>query len=236
MDIFKDIKFNKQITVVLGHYGSGKTEFSINLAMFYKSIGNKTALVDLDIANVYFRSREKQNLLVDKGIDVYAGAYRHEITAEMPAIDSGIKKPLEDISCRTVIDVGGDQSGARILMQFQKYLARGTSEMLCVINANRPETETAEGAVLHIERIEQEIGMKINGLVNNTHLLKETRIEDILKGKSVCDEISELLGIPVKCHCCVENLIGKLEKFRFDGDRFVICPIKLYMRPSWLDA
>ncbi len=230
------MEFNKQITVVLGHYGSGKTEFSINLAMFYKSIGKKTALVDLDIANVYFRSREKQDLLESNGIEVYAGAYRHEITAELPAIDSGIKKPLEDPGCSTIIDVGGNQSGAKVLKQFQKYLSEETTEMLCVINANRPETQTSKGAVAHLRQIEEEIGMRIHGIINNTHLLKETGVEDILTGKSVCEEISEQLGIPIRCHCCIENIIKELEKLDLNKNPFVICPIKLYMRPSWLDA
>ena len=48
---------------VLGHYGSGKTEFSVNYAMHLKRSGVKTALLDLDIANPYFRSRERQKML-----------------------------------------------------------------------------------------------------------------------------------------------------------------------------
>ena len=43
---------------VLGHYGSGKTEFSVNYAMHLKRSGVKTALLDLDIANPYFRSKQ----------------------------------------------------------------------------------------------------------------------------------------------------------------------------------
>ena len=50
---------DKRIKIVIGHYGSGKTEFSVNYALKLKSLGEKVALVDLDVVNLYFRSREK---------------------------------------------------------------------------------------------------------------------------------------------------------------------------------
>lgn len=194
-------------------------------------------MADLDIANVYFRSRERQDLLARKGVEVYAGAFGHEITAELPAIDPAIRKPLEDRDCYTVIDAGGDQSGARILVQFSKYLCGEDAEMLCVVNANRPETETAEGVLRHIRQIEAETGISIRGLVNNTHLLKETRIDDILKGYELCKEVSLRLGIPVRYHCCREDLCEKLQETgKISEDNSVVFPMELYMRPSWLDA
>lgn len=226
----------KRLTIVTGHYGSGKTEFSVNLAMQLALRGYRTALVDLDIANVYFRSRERQQQLEEQGIEVHSNAYHRDISADLPALAASIRKPLEDKTIYTVIDVGGDDSGARILKQFSKYFTKEEAELLCVINANRPETDTTEGALSHLARIEKETGLMVDGLVNNTHLLRETQFSDIEKGEALCSSISEYRHIPVLYHCCAEQFEDALledAKGRFDPT--AIFPMKLYMRPTWLD-
>ena len=55
--------FPHRLTIVTGHYGTGKTEFSVNLALALAKEGRPVALADLDIVNPYFRSRERRSLL-----------------------------------------------------------------------------------------------------------------------------------------------------------------------------
>ena len=50
---------DKRIRIIIGHYGSGKSEFSINYAVKLAEMGRKVTLADIDIVNMYFRSREK---------------------------------------------------------------------------------------------------------------------------------------------------------------------------------
>ncbi|MFA5637245.1 MAG: ATP-binding protein [Anaerovoracaceae bacterium] len=226
---------DKRIRIIVGHYGSGKTEFAVNYAVKMAELGRKTSLVDLDIANTYFRSRERQALLEDKGVLVYSNTFGYDITADLPAISSRIRAPLEDVECNTIVDAGGDDSGARILVQFKKYFTGEQSEMLCVINANRPETSTVDRALSHITRIEKETSLKVSGIVNNTHLIKETVSEDILKGYELARGVSKVLKIPIKYNCCVEHLVEDLTGKTRDLDDFNIFPIKLYMRENWMD-
>jgi hypothetical protein len=225
----------KRIRVIVGHYGSGKTEFSVNYALQLAEQGQKTALADLDIANPYFRSRERQQLLEGKGIKVYSNTFGYDITADLPAITAKLKAPLEDASCQTVVDAGGDDLGARILIQFDKYLKGTDCDLLCVVNVNRPETSTVEGALGHIKRIESETNLKVTGLINNTHKLMETSAEDMVKGYYICKELSSILHIPLKYNCCVEGLMGDLKAKTSGIQDFKIFPIKLYMRDNWLD-
>lgn len=226
----------KRITIITGHYGSGKTEFSVNYALGLADQNIRTALIDLDIANVYFRSRERKELLEERGVEVHSNAFQYDITADLPALSPAIRKPLEDNNCHSVIDVGGDESGARILNQFSKYFIDDETQLLCVINANRPETKSVEGALSHIQRIQDEIGLSVNGLVNNTHLLMETQIEDIYKGNEICKSLSDKLAVPVVYNCCVDNLCTEfIENYKELTDDIVLFPMKLYMRPMWLD-
>lgn len=222
--------------VVLGHYGSGKTEFSVNYALHLKKTNDCVALLDLDIANPYFRSRERQRMLEDSGINVYFNEYEYDIAEDLPAITAKIRAPLENESFDTVVDVGGNDSGARIINQFRKYFEADDTKRYLVVNANRFETDTLEGAMFHLKQIESEIGLSINGIINNTHLLTETTTDDIIKGHELCGKLSEETGIPVVFNTCVEKLAAELEDRTRGMENFNIFPIKLRMRASWLDA
>jgi len=220
----------KRITAVFGHYGSGKTEFSINYAIRLSSEYNKVALIDLDIANPYFRSREAQAQLENKGIDVYSNTYGYDITAELPAITAKIRAPLESADTYTVVDVGGDAAGARVVNQFHKYFLSGETDIFCVVNAKRPETKTISGAISHIAAIQAETGLQISGIVNNTHLLRETTSELLLEGVRFAETLSESLKVPVIFHTYAEDLFPEAP-LHIPG----LFPINLYMRPTWLD-
>lgn len=226
---------DKRIRIIVGHYGSGKTEFAVNYAVKMAALGEKTALVDLDIANPYFRSRERQAFLAEQGVRNYSNTFGYDITADLPAITAGIRAPLEDVTCNTIVDAGGDDSGARILIQFSKYFTGEDVDVFCVVNANRPETATVEKALSHIRRIEAETSLKVTGIVNNTHLIKETETKDILKGYELAAEVAQILGISVKYNCCVEALVADLKDQVRDHADFKIFPIQLYMRAGWMD-
>ena len=227
---------DRRILVVTGHYGSGKTEFCVSLAMRLARLGygpyKRLALIDLDIANPYFRSRERKDMLEAAGVSVYGNAYEHEITAELPALGANIRAPLEDADCRVIVDVGGNDTGALVLNQFGKYLGPEEALFLIVVNANRPETRDLEGALEHMEAIERKTGRRIDGVINNCHMLLETRASDIEKGHRLCEAFCRQTGRLLWCDCCpggivpVDEIAGKYE---------YLLPLGLYMRPSWID-
>lgn len=228
----------KRITLIVGHYGSGKTEFSVNLAVDLRKRYKNVALLDLDIANPYFRSRERQKVLEEMGVDVHFNSFGYDITEDLPAISASIRAPLENKAYMTIADVGGNDSGARILNQFTKYFKGSDCDMYCVINANRPETATVELAMKHVRAIEEETGLRITGIINNTHLLRETEVSDIIAGYKLCRSVSQILDVPLVWNTCVKEMVYELgiEKDRLNLPDFIIYPIELYMRPEWLDT
>ena len=227
---------DRRIMVVTGHYGSGKTEFCVSLAMRLARHGygpyKRLAVVDLDIANPYFRSRERKATLEAAGVSVYGNAYDHEITAELPALGADIRAPLEDRGCRVNIDVGGNDTGATVLNQFGKFLPPEEALFLAVVNANRPETRDLQGALGHLRAIESRIGRGMDGIINNCHLLMETDEACIRKGHGLCEAVCEDRGLFLWCDCYPEGIVdpqGLRQAYSY------LLPLGLYMRPSWID-
>lgn len=236
---------DKRIIIVTGHYGSGKTEFSVSLALLLAQCHKtllaaekarlypRLAVVDMDIVNPYFRSRERMELLESVGIKVYGSAHKKaEIAAELPELAADIRAPLEDKGCRVIVDAGGNDSGALVLNQFKKYYTPEETAVLAVLNFNRFETRDVDSAIVQIAAIERATGLVVEGVVNNTHLLRETTAETILKGHRLSNEFCKKTGKLLWCDCYPEQLVRKDELIEIPG---YLMPLGLHMRPTWLD-
>lgn len=225
-----DLTKDKRIRVIIGHYGSGKTEFAVNYALMLSKQTTDIALCDLDIVNPYFRSREKASLLEENGIRVYSGAFGHESNLDLPMLSASLVTPLQNPNTQVILDVGGDNVGARVLAQYRAYLTPGAYDMLCVVNAYRQETQSVMDVVSHIRNIEDACGVKVTGLINNTHLLRETTPEDVMVGQALVVEVSKKLNLPIFYVSTLEKVTHQLPNDIEGG----ILPIKMIMREEWM--
>ncbi len=221
----------KRIVIVIGHYGSGKTEFCCNYAVKYaQDTGNPILLSDLDIVNPYFRSRERAGYLEDRGVTVMSSLLGNDVNTDLPALTAALNIPLKDGKTKTVLDVGGDKIGARVLRQYNSYIDDDDCDMFAVVNANRPETLTLEGVLGHIEGIEYEAKRKVTGLINNTHMLRDTSAEDVLRGQKLLEEVSDKLNIPIVYASFLRELVGELQR----EIKVPIIPVDMIMRDEWM--
>ena len=218
-------RFPHRLTIVTGHYGTGKTEFSVNLALALAAEGARTALADLDIVNPYFRSRERRELLEGAGVRLIA-ASQALADADVPALPAELHAVLEDRSVRGVLDVGGDPSGARVLARYRPRILKEDYQLLCIVNAARPEVRTAERSAEYFRAIEAVAGLRCTGLVNNTHLCGETAPEDIREGAALAEEVSQITGIPVVCHTAERRFQDRLRDLP-------LFPMEIRMKKPW---
>jgi hypothetical protein len=219
------------LTIVTGHYGSGKTEFCVNYAITLARTGKSVVLADLDVVNPYFRSREQFELLDSYGVRLVGGSLGlGNLSADMPALPAELYGLIDNRRDEVIFDVGGDANGARVLSRYSGQIAMREYRMFVVVNANRPLTATPRTALAYARGIESQSRLHITGIVNNTHMLRETSAGDIQRGYELCVKLSELMGVPIVFNV-VPNMLNTVE---IDDRINKLLWIELYMRPTWL--
>ena len=200
----------KRITVVTGHFGSGKTEFAINYALYLKSLGLDVLIIDFDIVNPYYRTKDAEQLLNSKGIEVLAPGFANS-NIETPTLPPDILKAFEDKSRHIIFDVGGDEDGATPLGVYNSYFSKEDYDMFFVLNERRMLTETVEGALEIFDNIKYVSRLNFTGIVNNTHLMEYTDTDVLLKGVSLAQKFSDKVKLPIVYNCVSRKLIDEID-------------------------
>ena len=224
---------DKRVRIISGHYGSGKTEFAVNYVTNLKKVSkNKVAISDMDIVNVYFRSREKKDELTKQGIEVFDSSIG--ASADLPAIPKEMLVPFVDKEYDYVVDLGGNDVGTIVLRRFREHIDISEVDFFMVVNVFRPDTQTVDAIIEQKERLENTSGFKITGFINNTNFVRETSAEDLLYGDKLLKEASEKTGVPIKYTSYVKEVVKDMTPeiiSKLSGD---VIPLKYYMREVWM--
>ncbi len=216
------------VHLFIGAYGSGKTETAINFAHRERLCGRDVTLIDLDIVNPYFRSREAREVLAPLGLRVISGAPGFE-EADLPALSPAILGALQTEGHTLVFDVGGDPVGARALGRFHRLLAPLAPAVYAVVNPYRPDTRTPEQIVRLVRAMEETSRQRATGLVANPNLGPETTVATIAEGCRPVREAAALLGLAVVFTCVREDLAGEASAAGLGP----LLPLRRYMLLPW---
>jgi len=201
------------LTVVVGHYGVGKTNFSLNLALDAAGAGRRATLVDLDVVNPYFRSSDYGILLKDRGVEVVSPVFA-DTTLETPSlsgrIDAVIGAAGED--CPVILDVGGDEVGATALGRFAQKIQARPFAMWYVVNAYRNLIQDPADAAGLLRDIEAKSGLRATGLVNNSHLQAATTPETLAAALPFAEAVVRLTGLPLVATTVPASVCGSVEE------------------------
>lgn len=229
-----DIKL-EGIVIIVGNYGSGKTEVSINLAVHQKRKGIDVRLADLDLVNPYFRTREARLALAEIGIEVVLPPAKY-LHADLPILTPEVSGMIRNPSQLTILDVGGDDAGARVLAALAdalKFSIAQGSGLKQVINTFRPFTDSVQGCQKIRREIERASKMTITGIIGNTHLIDDTTSADIYQGYEFAMRLSQESGLPLEFVTVAANLLTEIDLNRFSCP---VLPIERQLVPPWKKA
>lgn len=216
----------KRITLLAGHYGSGKTNIAVNMAMELKKEHEHTAIADLDIVNPYFRTLDSKNELEEAGIRLIVSPYANS-SLDIPALPQDMYAIVDDERLYSIIDVGGDDRGALALGRLSRRIAEENNyDMFLVINKYRPLTPDAQSVAEVMQEIEEAGRLKFTGIINNSNLGSGTDAECILGSLDYAKEVSELTGLPLVLTSVEEKFYDEL-KGKIDN----LFAMKLQKRP-----
>ena len=204
---------DRRITAVCGAFGTGKTEISVNLALQLAATGDKQViLVDLDIVNLYFRSRDKRDFLAEKGVKVISGAAGFE-NADLPALAPEIHEAFAQKNAFVIFDLGGSDYGGTVLSRFNNYLRGEKINLWLVVNPFRPFNEKNEDTIAMAEKISERARIPVNGIIANPHLMNQTTCSDIKRG---LEQIKKIENYPLKFLTVMKNFYSPEMENEFD--------------------
>lgn len=202
---------DRRVLLLCGHYGSGKTNIAVNMAMALKERYERVTVADLDIVNPYFRSKDSAHDFEDAGIRLICSEYANS-NVDIPALPQELYAITDDRGMRVIVDVGGDDRGALALGRIKPaLLAEGDYEMLMVINRYRPLTGDVASTVEVLREIEAACGIAFTGIVNNSNLGPETTAEDVLASVPYAQGVAEATGLPLYMTAADERLVPQLK-------------------------
>jgi len=190
--------------IVIGAYGSGKSEYSIHFSRSLKEEGQDVALADMDVVNPYFRARDVRDQFAGEGIEVIApdGHFSH---ADLPMISPRIKGAIENHDKSVVLDVGGDPAGCRTLGRFVDNIKARGYRMYLVVNTMRPFTQTVDEIIIMIDKLQAASKLQITDLICNTNLMEYTDQAIVEKGIEITDEVSRRLGLTFEKYLVLDS-------------------------------
>ena len=201
---------DKRITILCGHYGTGKTNVAVNLALAMAKISEKVTVADLDIVNPYFRTLDSAAAFDAAGIRMICSRFANS-NVDIPSLPPDLYAITDDHSHRVVVDVGGDDSGAMVLGRLAPAItAEDSYDMWLVVNRYRPLTPDVPSTVEVMGEIEAASRLKFTGIVNNSNLGAETTAQDVLDSVAYATELAQASHLPLVATTVDESLYNAL--------------------------
>ncbi|MCR5432263.1 MAG: ParA family protein [Lachnospiraceae bacterium] len=199
-----------KISIICGHYGTGKTNLAINLARDHAKLGEKVTIVDMDIVNPYFRTSDYRKILEEEQIEVIAPVFG-ATNLDLPSLPASMYMAFEKEGT-VIFDLGGDDVGSTVMGRFSERLQGREYEMLYVVNKYRDIDCSPQSTAEILKEIEAVTKLKATGIINNSNLMYETTAEHIEKGYSFAVETSKLTGLPLVANIIRRDLMSDIKR------------------------
>lgn len=196
-----------RLTIIIGAYGSGKSEIAVNMSLAQrKALPDKKLLIaDLDIVNPFYRSSDCAQVLEEAGIRLVTPMYAGS-NVDAPVLPPDMYVIFDDESYQGIFDIGGEDMGALVLGSLKKRIENTDAVIYMAVNSLRPFTSDAEQIAVMTSELSAAAGFKIDGYINNTNLLEDTTAEMLAQGEEEILKASEITGVPLIANCVMEGV------------------------------
>ena len=229
----------KEYWVLLGSFGSGKSELGLNLAVQKAKTGPCT-VVDLDVINPYFRISERGDVLTPAGVELIMPPFALE-KIEIMSLSARVYSAFAPGEGTVIFDIGGDDVGSIALGQYKPrfdQIPKENIHVLFIVNPLRPTAADLPSAMATLDKIQYVSRLEVTGIVNNANLAGETDVSHLKMGYDLVRNLSEQTGIPVWGTCGTQAVLDVFAQYakdnRLDPAYIGRCqPIEVMMHRSW---
>ena len=199
--------FRHKAVIICGHFGTGKTNVAVNLALCAGRRGMNVCIADMDTVNPYFRTADNAEFLRQNGVEVLLPQFANT-NVDIPTLPPSLPL-IFDGKRYSVTDVGGNEEGAVVLRGFRERYEEIGYDMYYVFNRYRPENVDTEISVASLRSIENATGLKFTGIINNSNLGVETTSETVDSSRDEAEKFASSVGLPVVMTTAFKSNAGK---------------------------
>ena len=222
-EAFESIINGKNNIVLLGEAGCGKSEIALNLAALL-SEKNSVEFFDMDQTKPLYRSRDASAELESRGVMFHC----ERQFFDAPTLVGGVAESLAGRDRITILDVGGNDTGARMIGGFAGLLNKENSILLYVVNPYRPWSKDAVSIDCTLSAILNVSHMKKFHIIANPNLGPATTAKEFAAGMEKTKAMLEEY-VPVKGACVREEIYESAAA----ATTLPLLPIKLYLKYEW---
>lgn len=224
---YKRFIINKSNFIFVGEAGSGKSEIATNFAKSLARLNEKPVhFFDMDMTKPLFRSRDVKTELEEIGI-----IFHHEEQFfDAPTVVGGVNPLLKDENCYVIMDIGGNDIGARAIGGFAPKVNQDNTIVYYVLNVYRPWSDNLNhidetlSSILQISHIKLD---KVH-IISNPNNGISTTAEEVLEGNlKTVEMLGSLMNIDFTC---VSDALYENVKAKTD---IPLMPIHLYLTYPW---
>ena len=218
------MELQRKINIITGHYGSGKTNRAVNLALDARKQGRRVTVIDLDIVNPYFRTADFAQTFAEAGIRVVLPTYANT-NLDIPALTGAVDSAFDNDDDCVIIDVGGDDAGAIALGRYAPAIQAHDYALFYVVNRYRYLTSTPEEGLAVLADIAAVSRLSPTGILNNANLGEETTARTVEDSLPYAEELAAKAGLPLLC-TAYDRRLGALPVP--DG-----YPVEIFVKKIW---
>lgn len=214
-----------ELIIVSGAYGVGKSEFATQYALQHAPC----AIADVDLINPYFRPREQAQWLAQHGVDIVGVQRVNHVNQDFPGLSGNLAQALHHQQ-RLIIDCAGSELGLRPLQSFASLLS--TAQLWLVVNLHRPDSSIDALQAMRT-RFEAILGLNVEGLVHNTHLLDETTLDDVRVAQARIEAYAQEAQLPIRFTMLQKRFVDALKN---DIHTPILTIDRLILRQAWMQG